>query len=202
MQEDMDTAEDISTAPTQIISPQEMVAFHASRWQKDLEQEQSNTPANHGAQTITAADRASGAADLPAQQPQLSQSPMPSPTPVINPSGDNEAIPIPPPPPMVEVVASATEAPTTAEAEGTSGGEKGPATAEEDQSVVAEAPGKSPATTAKEENEGVTQIPSDQAEQPKQLEQREQREQPEQSEQPEQTGEAAPAGDFPVLAAG
>ncbi len=192
MQEDMNTAEDISTAPTQIISPQEMVAFHASRWQKDLEQEQSNTPANHGAQTITAADRASGAADLPAQQPQLSQSPIPSPTPVINPSGDNEAIPIPPPPPMVEVVASATEAPATAEAEGPPGGE-------EDQSVVAEAPRQSPATTAKEENEGVTQIPSDQAEQPKQLEQPEQLEQ---SGQPEQTGEAAPTGDFPVLAAG
>ncbi len=166
VQEDMNTAEDISTAPTQIISPQEMVAFHVSRWQKDLEQEQSNTPANHGAQTITAADQASGAADMPAQQPQLSQSPMPSPTPVINPSGDNEAIPIPPPPPMVEVVAPATEAPATADAEGTSGGEKGQATVEEDQSVVAEAPRQSPATTAKEENEGVTQIPSDQAEQP------------------------------------
>ncbi len=205
VQEDMNTAEDISTAPTQIISPQEMVAFHVSRWQKDLEQEQSNTPANHGAQTITAADQASGAADMPAQQPQLSQSPMPSPTPVINPSGDNEAIPIPPPPPMVEVVAPATEAPATADAEGTSGGEKGQATVEEDQSVVAEAPRQSPATTAKEENEGVTQIPSDQAEQPKQREQREQREQlgqPEQSGQPEQTGEAAPAGDFPVLATG
>src|SRR5207237_8332428 len=126
-------------ATTRILSPQEMGAFHVSHWQKDLEQEHSNTPANHGSQTMTAADQASGAADLPAQQPQLSQSPMPSPTPVINPPGDNEAIPIPPPPPMVEVVASATEAPATAEAEGTPGGEKGPATAEEDQSVVAEA---------------------------------------------------------------
>src|SRR6266567_2168297 len=99
----------------------------------------------------------------------------------------------------------AAEAPEAADAEGTSGGEKGLPTAEEDQSVVAEAPGQSPATTAKEENEGVTQIPSDQAEQPKQREQREQREQlgqPEQSGQPEQTGEAAPAGDFPVLATG
>src|SRR2546429_7872539 len=78
VQENMNTAEDISTAPTQIISPQEMVAFHVSRWQKDLEQEQSNAPANHGAQTITAADQASGAADMPAQQPQVSQLPRTS----------------------------------------------------------------------------------------------------------------------------
>src|SRR5206468_568592 len=106
---------------------------------------------------ITEADQASGTADMPAQQPE-------SPTPSINPSGDNEAIPIPPPPPMVEVVAPATEAPATTEAEGTSGGEKGPAIAQEGQSVVAEVPGQSPATTAKEENEGVTQIPSDEAE--------------------------------------
>ena len=70
---------------------------------------------------------------------------------------------------------------------------------------MARVPRQSPATTAKEENEGVTQIPSGEAEQPKQSEQREQREQlrqPEQSGQPEQTGEAAPAGDFPVLATG
>src|SRR6266516_2177939 len=206
VQENMNTAEDISTAPTQIISPQQMMAFHASRWQKEMGQ--TSTPAGQVAQTRTAADQArSGATDMPAQQSQLSQlsqSPMPSLAPAINALGDNEVIPIPPPPPppavdaeampipphpsMVEVIAPATETPAMTESEATSGGDKRPGTAEEDQSVV-----------AKEENEEVTQIPSGQVEQP---EQPEQPEQLEQSRQPEQTGKAAPAGDFPALAAG
>src|SRR4051794_8784053 len=68
VQESMNTGEDISTAPTQIISPQQMMAFHASRWQKDLEQGQVNTQASQTAQTPTAADQAtSGATDVPAQ---------------------------------------------------------------------------------------------------------------------------------------
>src|SRR5205823_5991723 len=118
VQESTDTAEDISTAPTQIISPQQMMAFHASRWQKDLEQGQANIQASQTVQTTTAADQAtSGATDIPAQQqpaqtPRSPQWPMPShtqdelapdiadmPTLTINPSAGNEAIPIPPPPP-------------------------------------------------------------------------------------------------------
>ena len=95
-QENIDALEDISNAPTQIISPQQMMAFHANRWQKDLEQEQPHTAA--GAQTMTTADQASGAADIAAQHSE-------SPPPVINPPDDNEPIPIPPPPPMIEVVA-------------------------------------------------------------------------------------------------
>ena len=207
VQESMNTGEDISTAPTQIISPQQMMAFHASRWQKDLEQGQANTQASQTAQTPTAADQAtSGAADVPAQAP---QSAMPSPTQnelppdiadmptvTINPPGGNEAVaipppvdaevtPIPPPPSMVEVVAP--EVPAMTGPEAASGGEK--------------RPGEGPlagaaAITSKEENEGVTQTPSDQAEQPKQPEQLGQ------PKQPEQTGEAVPTSDFPVLGTG
>jgi serine/threonine protein phosphatase PrpC len=219
VQESMNAAEDISTAPTQIISPQQMMAFHASRWQKDMEQGQVNTQASQTAQTSTAADQAtSGATDVPAQgQPaQTSQSSMPSPTQnglppdiadmptmTINPPGGNEVapIPLPPPPPvdaevtpnppppsMVEVVAPEVAAMTGPEA--MSGGEKGPATAGEGPLAGAAA------ITSKEENEGVTQTPSDQAEQPKQPEKLGQ------SKQPEQTGEAVPTSDFPVLGTG
>jgi serine/threonine protein phosphatase PrpC len=179
-QENIDALEDISNAPTQIISPQQMMALHANRWQKDLEEEQLHTPA--GAQTMTTVDQASGTADIAAQHSE-------SPPPVISPPGDNEPIPIPPPPPMIEVVAPDTGAPETTGAVGTSGEEKGPPTAQEDQSIVAEAPEPPSTATIKEENEGVTQIPSDQAEQPEQLEQ---------SGQSEQPG----ASDFPVLAVG
>ncbi|HZR44168.1 MAG TPA: protein phosphatase 2C domain-containing protein [Ktedonobacteraceae bacterium] len=35
--------DDISLAPTQILSPQQMVAFHARRWQQELEQKQQET---------------------------------------------------------------------------------------------------------------------------------------------------------------
>ena len=38
-QEGVNEVEDISQAPTQIISPQQMIAFHANLWQKDVEQE-------------------------------------------------------------------------------------------------------------------------------------------------------------------
>src|SRR5947209_901954 len=145
VQESGESAEDISTAPTQIISPQQMMAFHTSRWQKDLEQAQSNTQATP---TTAATDQAtSGATGMSAQSSQLSQMPMPSstqneaspdiadiPTVTINPSADNEAIPIPPPPPMVEVVAPAPDAPAMVEAPATSQGDKVP---EEGQPVVA-----------------------------------------------------------------
>ena len=77
--------------------------------------------------------------------------------------------------------------------------EERPAAAEEDLSVEAGAPERSATTTVKEENEGVTQIPSEQAGQPGQPEKPEQLEQ---SGQTEQAGEVAPKGDFPVLAVG
>src|SRR6266487_3654146 len=36
-QESVNAVDDPSLAPTQIISPQQMLAFHANRWQKDAE---------------------------------------------------------------------------------------------------------------------------------------------------------------------
>ncbi|GHO86579.1 protein phosphatase 2C domain-containing protein [Dictyobacter formicarum] len=37
--ENRDTGEDVSQAPTQILTPQQMLAFHARRWQQDSERE-------------------------------------------------------------------------------------------------------------------------------------------------------------------
>src|SRR5947209_10234927 len=39
--------EDVSMAPTLILTPQEMMAYHARRWQHELEQEQA-----HGQQAV------------------------------------------------------------------------------------------------------------------------------------------------------
>ena len=113
-QEGVIANEDISQAPTQIISPQQMMAFHANRWQKDLEQEHDSSPGTPEEQP------AGNGTELPAQLP--TPTPPVVPTPAVQnesqppeasqptgqaepmpPSGEGEqeAIPIPPPPPPI-----------------------------------------------------------------------------------------------------
>src|SRR5436305_1166321 len=77
VQESADTADtenavdDPSLAPTQIISPQQMMAFHASRWQKDLEREDPSSKA-------TPAQDQAAVGDGPGV---INHAPTPSPTP-------------------------------------------------------------------------------------------------------------------------
>ncbi|HLZ80110.1 MAG TPA: protein phosphatase 2C domain-containing protein, partial [Ktedonobacteraceae bacterium] len=197
-QESINAADDISLAPTQIISPQQMLAFHASRWQKEQEQEQSGT-------STTTEDPTTGVEveDIPTV---LMKPPADS-EPASSPAADAEAIPIPPPPPMI--VAPATETPPLAVQSGMApegdktpamagkqeepGGDKAPAMIE----VVA--PADAAPTTLKEEDDGVTQTPS---EQPEQTEQTQQAEQAQQTQQPGQPEQPAASSDFPALAAG
>src|SRR6266496_1216456 len=71
-------AEDISLAPTQIISPQQMMAFHATRWQQDVSSGQPDTPTPQASEVQQAAHDASGmsaanSASSPAQQEQAQE---------------------------------------------------------------------------------------------------------------------------------
>ncbi len=102
VQEQMD-ADDLSSAPTQIISPQKMLEIHSRRWQQELEREQTTA-----AEQIDAT--ASEEEDIPTQLSTSAPAALPvgdaaaldiadMPTLLINPSTDSEVIPIPPPPP-------------------------------------------------------------------------------------------------------
>ena len=113
-QEGVNEIEDISQAPTQIISPQQMIAFHANLWQKDVEQEQQGSPSAVGGDQPK-----EHSAELPAQVPAAAPEPMPTPSvqdesasSVTNQSGEqseqtppsdvhdtHDEVPIPPPPP-------------------------------------------------------------------------------------------------------
>jgi serine/threonine protein phosphatase PrpC len=194
-QENIIAADDISFAPTQIISPQQMIAFHAGRWQKEQEQEQTAT-------STTREDSTAGVdvEDIPTvlMKPPADSEQASSPAP----AADAEDIPAPPPPPMI--VAPATETPPLAAQSGmTPEGDKKPAAPEKQAEpatisrgdkapamIEVVAPADAAPTTLKEEDDGVTQTPS---EQPEQIEQ---------SEQPERPEQPAAGSDFPVLAAG
>lgn len=52
--ESIENAEDISLAPTQILSPEQMIAYHAHRWQQDVQREQQNQSSS--ATTMPAAE--------------------------------------------------------------------------------------------------------------------------------------------------
>ncbi len=73
-QEGVNEVEDISQAPTQIISPQQMIAFHANLWQKDVEQEHHGSPSDAGGEQPE-----EHSAELPAQVPAPTSEPMPMP---------------------------------------------------------------------------------------------------------------------------
>ena len=117
--------EDISLAPTQILTPQQMVAMNSQRWQREAEhaaqvgqagntehaaQEPSQPAAsNHmeqaaaaSALTPTAQDTKGDVADMP--------------TVIMAPPSDEEPIPIPPPPPPFSAETAEPEAGGTAEA--------------------------------------------------------------------------------------
>src|SRR5260221_1482860 len=106
--ENAGTAEDISLAPTQIISQEQMLAYHATRWRQDVEQEPSTTPPTQ----VTEADQAGHeqsdmptliAPASPVQPEQIqNQDTVDMPRVATNNANEAEAIPIPPPPPTSE----------------------------------------------------------------------------------------------------
>ncbi len=96
-------AEDIGLAPTQIISPQQMMAFHATRWQQDPGKRPPDTSTSQAPEAQQAAHDAPGmptanSASSPAQQEQ-EQELADMPTLVTNNTNEAEATPISPPPP-------------------------------------------------------------------------------------------------------
>src|SRR5712692_1318093 len=197
-QETVNTAEDPAFAPTQIISPQQMIEFHQRRWQQQEEQESPtllSTPSPVAAPAAQHEPEGQDIADMP--------------TLLITPSNTGEPIPPPPPPPPIEGAQDADdvsfEVPGTPNPTDTSGMANpymdtaaqaeveqagGSAGDDKTQAAVEEVPqgainqGRDQASPHKEENEDVTQTSSDQSDQGA-------------INQPPTT-----AGDFPVLAAG
>jgi serine/threonine protein phosphatase PrpC len=188
-------AEDFSSAPTQIISPQQMVEYHNRRWQQELEREQTAQ-----AQPSTSAPVAPPAANESAQDI------TDMPTVIINPPADAEPVPIPPvpveaaaatqPPAQVDEPAPIPPQPPTpetaspdvfAQETATEAHEATASDAQAAQDSAGEVPPESTSQTREEkEDDGVTQTP------PGQLDEA----------QPAQDMQAIASADFPVLAVG
>src|SRR5579859_1123255 len=195
--------DDLSSAPTQIISPQQMIEFHNRRWQQELEREQ--TEGNHAVaddqenistQPSTPASGAAPAGDKavqdiadvptllinPSTDPDhIPNSPLPTdaqdtPAPASIPeTSTEESTPIPPPPPGIAAVAS-TPAETPEKETVEAAGSFETNAEHPAERATEETKQKQPETTTEKENDRVTQTPPDQLEQA--------------------------AGDFPVLAVG
>lgn len=193
-------AEDISSAPTQIISSQQMVEYHSRRWQQELEREQAvqtQPSSSASAAPPSSHEPAQDMADMPAvitNQPGSAE-PVPIPPPPPAPAEAaaapppvqaDEPAPIPPPPPAPEAASPDTHA-QEAPAATTEAPE---VTAGDDQAALASAgevpPENTSQTREEKEDDGVTQTPSGQLEEA----------------QPAQDTQAHASADFPVLAVG
>lgn len=109
------SAEDLSQAPTLIVTPEQMVAFHARRWQQEVEREQSEGTTSADATAMDTEDMPTlMSTPIPASAtpPSESASPQPDQPPEIADmptvistaenvatAPENHAKPIPPPPP-------------------------------------------------------------------------------------------------------
>ncbi len=193
-----ETGEDPSLAPTLILSPEKMVAYHQRRWEREAQQAIPDTYA--------IGDWSDAPTVLSTHDPSIydQQSVADMPTVLMSPSLHDEPIPIPPPPP-----------PESLAANGALGGESSMGEAVEEQAAPGDAdqPGM-------EQNE----LTAPSAEQPSQeaqataeqnsAQEAEMTPTPPQAQQPEQAGQEAQGeqdaqqapgesgGDFPVLAVG
>ncbi len=121
-------AEDPELAPTQILSPEQMIAYHTRRWQQDAEREQAqgetttaeNPPAGDSAgipappsSTAPAAQEPSPVPATPSPEPESPPAIADMPTVVMAPVYDEEeeATSIAPPPPPFEPAAAHEEIP-------------------------------------------------------------------------------------------
>jgi len=191
-----ETGEDPSLAPTLILSPEKMVAYHQRRWEREAQQAT--------ADTYAAGDWSDAPTILSKHDPSLydQQSVADMPTVLMSPSLHDEPVPIPPPPPLESLAAN-----------GTPGGESSLGVAVEEQvapgdadqpgmeqneltSPSAEQPSQHAQTTAEQAPTQEAEITPLQAQQPEQAGQEAQGEQAAQQ-APDESG-----GDFPVMAAG
>ncbi len=90
--------EDISLAPTQILTPEQMMAIQRRRWERELEEQQAQQQQDAGAASANGDVKASSSAEAPDNQSKPDISDMP--TMLINPA-QNEAAPSVPPTPSV-----------------------------------------------------------------------------------------------------
>ena len=198
-QEHVDTV-DPDVAPTQIISPQQMVEYHNRRWQQELEREQANsqptTEQNQDQAASNQADRQTlpyppaPSTGSPENEPAQDIADMP--TILIDPYTNPGPVPIPPPPPSVSTEEAAAAAQSTASAEESAPIPLVPPAPEVAETTAATnghtvpasageaSPEHAATTNAEKEDDGVTQTPSDELDETR----------------------ATPPADFPVLAVG
>ena len=104
--------EDISTAPTLILTPEKMMAFHNRRWQQEAEEQQEGGTPSEAQQSATFyAAGTPGEAQVEQSQQEVSEAP----TILMQPSASgtveaDEPIPMPPPPPPSSLQASQGDA--------------------------------------------------------------------------------------------
>jgi hypothetical protein len=160
-------AEDISSEPTQIISPQQMVEYHNRRWQQELEREQtaqaqpstsaSVAPpaANESAQNIT--DMPTVIINPPADaEPVLAPVPVEAAASTQPPAQVDEPAPIPPQPPAPDTASPDVFAQETA----AQAHEDTASDAQAVQAPAGEVPPENTSQTREEkEDDGVTQTP-------------------------------------------
>src|SRR2546421_5510468 len=110
-QEHADT-EDPGSAPTQIISPQQMVDYHNRRWQQELEREQTNAEQNQGQAINNQANQSTSPSPTPDKH-EPAQDIADMPTALIDPYTNPGPVPTPPPPPVSTEAATASAQPST-----------------------------------------------------------------------------------------
>jgi len=125
--------EDISIAPTLILTPEKMIAYHTHRWQQELEQEQQSV------QTTTAEDQTAPTTDgsSPARNEQSE---------AVDTAGAAEAIP--PPPPQVSEEMPGTNGSIHEEKAALSETEVTEKAPEQEKSEAMQLPSEQPDTTA------------------------------------------------------
>ncbi|GAC1383760.1 MAG: hypothetical protein NVS4B7_05530 [Ktedonobacteraceae bacterium] len=201
-EEDISAVDDPNLAPTQIISPQQMLAFHATRWQKETESEQAEVnvggnatakdeadvptivstqipvPSSTLTQNNESASNYTGSSpdstSMTSDSEPVSISPPPSSAIAL----EEEAIPIPPPPPSPSTESASPFAQST-EVTAQDKDNNLQEIAPEVQSAATM--GADGSTTHREEDKGVTQTSAD---------------------QPDQPDQTASSSNFPVLAVG
>ncbi len=207
--------DDITQAPTQILTPQQMIAYHAKRWQQELErekQEQQSSDAEQGKIDIADAPTKLFATSA-TQNPPPTQDVAEMPTALIQPNGSNRPASVPPPPPPESLVsaanaasefpAEASERATPASITSQSADARADATnaaaTDTSSTTAAETPANDDAATSQEDAmERVTNSSGDQSEH----DQAEKQEQPvDQSIQPGQATDTTQTA-FPTLAVG
>jgi serine/threonine protein phosphatase PrpC len=99
--------DDIAQAPTQILTPQQMIAYHAKRWQQELDREQQLEQSSSAQkEQVDIADAPTMLFRSATDQENVADMPTIL-VPPVN-SNANEPVPVPPPPPPESLLPTAT----------------------------------------------------------------------------------------------